>query len=138
MSPASGVLELLADWATVEMSRAEVFRAHAEWRARFVRGSPRQLANYDWHLFTFDHHPSFTGESARRRYRAVQREGQLSVVSAWNRKPFGLFVGGGGLPDLECKIDLLIFDESLSWTMALTHSGHGPFFAVAREPDLVE
>ncbi len=138
MTPDPKVLERLVDWPTVEMSRTEVFRAHAAWRARFAQGSRLRLGNCEWHLFSFDHHPSSTGESARRRYRAVQREGQLSVVSAWNRKPFGLFVGGGGLPELECKIDLLIFDESLSWTMALTHSGHGPFFAVAREPILVE
>ena len=117
----------LRSWPVIEMTRPEVFAAQASWRSRFGRSSH---VGYEWHLFSFDEYPSVCGEAARRKYRTVVREGALTVVSAWNRKVFGFTVGGSGLPDLEAGVDVLVFDESISWTMAFTHS-HGPYFAVS-------
>lgn len=121
------LLDRLRSWPMTEMTRREVFAAQAMWRSRF--GAPSH-AGYEWHLFSFDEYPSVSGEAARQRYRAVVRGGEVRVVSAWSGSVFGFKVGGSGLPDLEVGVDILVFDESLSWTMAFTHS-HGPYFAVS-------
>ncbi len=129
----SDLLDRLRSWPVTEMTRPEVFAAQASWRSRFGRPSH---VGYEWHVFSFDEYPSVCGEAARRKYQAVVREGALTVVSAWNCKVFGFAVGGSGLPDLEAGVDVLVFDESISWTMAFTHS-HGPYFAVA-DPGVVD
>ncbi|MBM4784295.1 MAG: DUF4275 family protein [Archangiaceae bacterium] len=127
------LLDRLRSWPTTELTRTEVFAAQAAWRSRFGRPSH---VGYDWHVFSFDEYPSVSGEAARRKHQAIVREGALTVVSAWNRKVFGFTIGGSGLPDLEAGIDVLVFDESLTWTMAFTHC-HGPYFAVA-DPRVVD
>lgn len=126
------LLDRLRSWPVTEMTRREVFAAQAAWRSRF--GAPSH-SGYEWHLFSFDEYPSVSGEAAGQRYRAVVRDGAVTVVSAWNGSVFGFKVGGSGLPDLEVGIDILVFDESLSWTMAFTHS-HGPYFALAEQEGL--
>lgn len=117
------------------VSRREVWRLQASWRAvyaaRLFRESGAWIRDsFDWHVFSFDLYPSKQGAKALQRYARVAPCDYV-VLSASARSEFG-FVCSGQPPVMPCRVDVLMFPESLDWTMAFTHEPHcGPYFATS-------
>lgn len=118
------------------MSLKQLWAVQARWRSVFAEGLHQASGRWvmekcDWDVFSRGYFPCLRGENARRAYAEVSPASILYVTSAWARNEFGFVCVGGRLASLVPNLDLLVFDETVSWTMAFTHSDHGPFFALA-------
>lgn len=116
------------------MSPKQLWGVQARWRSVFSASLHRQTGRWvadgcDWEVFHQGYFPCLRGENARRAYLEVKAMPVVYVTSAWARSEFGFVCVGGRPGSLIERVDLLVFDESVEWTMAFTHSdGHGPFW----------
>ena len=87
---------------------------------------------YEWHIFSFNHTPSISGEKALTRYQAQPVE-KYYVVPEGGILTAYLCVGGR-LPNLRLLLeDIYVWPDDLSWTMAFTHEMDvwlGPYFCL--------
>ena len=136
MRRAKKVLDVLthAGCGPVALSEQDVATWQQRWRTVFANGlhvatGEWVLHDFDWHVFSYNHHPSRTGDAARNEYRR-RAWGSFAVLSADNRAAFG-FHCEGKPPDRLSGVDVIVAPPSLAWTMAFTHEEPvwGPYFA---------
>ncbi len=117
----------------------QVWAWQTAWRQKFCRGLFEQTGHwtrgpFEWHVFSFGHHPCRSGAAALRAYRGLPPCEYL-LLSAWSRRSFG-YLCQGPLPALDLQLDLIVAPLTTAWTMAFTHeAAHGPFFAVEGAAD---
>ncbi|NVB81623.1 MAG: DUF4275 family protein [Kofleriaceae bacterium] len=136
MSHASKIHDVLVagGCAPVELTDKEVWSWQKRWREVFARGLHAAtgkwvLHEFDWHVFSYEHHPYVTGDRAWNAYRAIE-PCSFIVISAYAHETFGFQCEGKPPERLKRDIDILVAPTTLDWTMAFTHEGHcGPYFA---------
>ena len=113
--------DLMQEWRTVYA--ASLYAATGKWR----------LHELDWHVFSYEHSRAVSGCKALDVYREEQPDSFLVLPEEASRLP-GLHCRGTRLPNfMPYFVDIYIFPEDLSWTMAFTHEADtsmelGPFF----------
>jgi hypothetical protein len=119
----------------VEMTDKDVWSWQQGWRTVFAKELHAAtgkwvLLDIDWHVFSYEHHKSKTGDAAWNEYRRME-PCSFVVLSAESRQTFG-FACEGKPPDrLKARIDIIVAPTSLEWTMVFTHEEpmYGPYFA---------
>lgn len=131
----------LAGCTSQSLPPKQVWKWQQAWRERFAKElfldtGKWMLRGLDWHVLNSNYHDASTKEHALKCYASVE-PGPFLVVSGSSHKDFG-FICKGQPPELNVAgFDILIFPESLNWTMALTHSpDYGPFFAQGNHEEL--
>jgi hypothetical protein len=125
-----------AGCAPVALDELEVRRWLEKWRRLYAKElhakTGKWLHDYfDWHVFSFGHHPAKTRDAAREAYRAVAA-GDFVVVPGYAGDDLYGFRCTGRPPILEGRmLDVLVMPTTLAWTMAFTHEQPdlGPYFA---------
>jgi hypothetical protein len=127
---------IAASCAPVPLTDREVWSWQQRWRAVFAKELHNATGKwtfngFDWHVFSFGHHESKTGDAAWADYRRLASCTFL-VLSAEDRRTFGFSCNGKPPDRLKAGIDILVTPTSLEWTMVFTHEEpmHGPYFAL--------
>jgi hypothetical protein len=88
---------------------------------------------YEWHVFSFQHSPACEGRKAVTEY--LRQAASRFIVNPEEGRGMGLpayRITDGQLPRFQgSKLDVLVWPEDLSWTMAFTHEEGdcGPYFS---------
>jgi hypothetical protein len=119
----------------VQLADKEVWSWQQRWRAVYAKELHAAIGKwtfngFDWHVFSFGHHESKTGDAAWVEYGRLEPCSFL-VLSAEDRWTFGFSCSGKPPDRLKAGIDVLVTPTSLEWTMVFTHEepACGPYFA---------
>jgi hypothetical protein len=120
--------------AVERMSRNAIWKSLTEWRSSFASEVESETGRathlgYEWHAFSYGFSRASEGQSAVQA--AMEHSpSEYLVLSAWTDVQFG-FRCQGPLPDLGAmRVDTIIVDADMSWTLVFTHEpGVGPFYA---------
>jgi hypothetical protein len=126
---------MLAGCAPVAMTDKDVWSWQHRWRSVFAKELHAAtgkwvLHDFDWHVFSYEHHTSKTGDAAWNDYRRLA-PGSFVVISSESRRTFGFSCDGKPSDQLEAGVDIIVAPQSLDWTMVFTHEKpvFGPYFA---------
>jgi hypothetical protein len=125
---------VLGECAPIALADKEVWEWQQRWREVYARELHAETGTWtyhglDWHVFSFDKHPSKQGDRAWSEYRRLSACSFL-VLSSDIQHTFGFSCTGKPPERLDRGIDIVIAPHSMEWTMAFNHEHYGPYFAV--------
>jgi hypothetical protein len=119
------------------IERRERWRLLQRWRECYAAGlhfakGKWKLGGYEWHVFSFGYAPALRGRRAVAAYRAQPAGAFVVCPELESMLMPAVRITGGALPDLAAVYeDMYVWPEDLSWSMAFTHEGLGPYFSRA-------
>lgn len=115
------------------LSEAHARRAWSRWTVAFCERVRRSTGHYrhgdhHWRAFSQRLVRCMLGNEALLEYLEQPGQPVLVMPESWAHG-FGYEVSGPELPDLSRSgLDVYVFPDSLTWTMAFPHDGQGPYF----------
>lgn len=113
-------------WSLMQAWREVFAKPYHDAFGKWTRG------DYDWHVFSFEDTPCIYGDKATFEYlkQVVTMYYVIPEIHHHAAHYDAYKCTGANLPTFElAHADIHVWPADLSWTMAFTHGGHGPYFS---------